>query len=250
MKDNIKVLVVIPAFNEGKTIRDVLMRLKKVIEKIVYELNVEMRPLVIDDGSTDDTPEVVRSCGVTLIKHEKNMGPGAAVRTGLIYAIKNGFDVVVQMDADGQHLPEEIPKLLIPILRGKADVVIGSRFLGTTCYNMPLLRKLGIKFYSIIAFLVTGRMILDITSGFRAYGIKAVKFIAHAYPIDFPAIKSTLMLVRRGFRVIEIPTKMMERKRGRSYIGGLNLIRYHIRALKSLIELMVWDRHNSALSNM
>ena len=233
----LKGIVVMPAYNEEDSIGQVLAILIKVTDHLDKHLDLILDVLVVDDGSTDGTSEVARTYGARVIRHTRNMGPGAAVRTGFIYAVENGYDLVVQMDADGQHLPEEVPKLILPIIEDEADIVIGSRFLASASYyKMPYMKLAGIKFYSVLVSFLANRLIMDVTSGFRAFNIEAVEAIAPIYPSDFPALKSTLMLAKRGFRIIEVPVKMRPRVSGRSYISGLNLMKYHVRALKSIAE--------------
>ena len=233
-----RVLIIIPAYNEEHTIGKVLYELTAVANKLGRD-NIDLKILVIDDGSTDRTVEIAKKYNVLIVSHLRNMGPGVAVRTGFLYAIKNNFDFIVRVDADGQHPPNEIPKILKPVLDGEADVVIGSRFLHKTSYKMPFIKKLGIKIYSLVVLALTKKKIIDLTSGFRAFNLKAVKTIVHSYPPDFPALKSTLTLIKSGLRVIEVPIKMNPRFKGRSYISGIKLLRYHLRAIKSVFEFLV-----------
>ncbi len=152
-----KILLIMPAYNEEKTIAPLILEAEKYVDEI----------LVVDDGSKDHTAEIAQRMGATVIKHPENMGYGAALITGFKYALKTGADIAVTMDADGQHLPSQIPLLVKPLLDEKADMVIGSRFLGRT--DIPKYREIGVKTITTITKLATKLKITDAQSGFRAY---------------------------------------------------------------------------------
>ncbi len=226
----------IPAYNEEDTIGDVLERIFSVMEKLGEGL--EFRLVVVDDGSADATGEIARSLGAVVLSHERNMGYGASVRTFLAYALRSGADAVVLIDADGQHPPEEIPKLLGPILRGEADVVIGSRFLRGRANWIPGLKRAGMAFYSLLASILTRGRITDVTSGFRAMNRRAVRFVAPVYPDDYPAVGVTIYMGLRGLRLMEVPVDMRPRKSGSSYIRGEVLLSYHVKVLKYVMRAL------------
>jgi len=158
-----KLIAVMPAFNEEKTIGDVILKLKKEVSQII----------VIDDGSEDKTAQIAQENGATVYRHLINRGLGGALGTGLKAGLANGADIIVTLDADGQHDPAEIAKLIKPIAEGEADVVIGSRFL--TNQSMPLFRKAGIPFFNLITFLLFDIKSTDSQSGLRAFNKKSAQ---------------------------------------------------------------------------
>lgn len=182
---------VIPAYNEAKTIKELAERTKKFVDHVV----------VVDDGSTDGTFDEAKKAGVEVIKHEKNMGKAAALKTG--FARVGGYDTVIAMDADLQHLPEEIPVLLSGIEDG-CDLCIGSRFLSASnC--MPLLNRISNRIVSIILSVLAGQRITDPQSGFRAIKretLQRLELVADRYAIEHIMI---LEAARKGFKIKEVP---------------------------------------------
>ena len=199
---------------------------------------LEARLVVVDDASTDATGDIARSLGAVVLSHEENMGYGASVRTFLAHALQSGADIAVLMDADGQHPPEEIPKLLRPILHDEADVVIGSRFLQGHVDWIPSLKKAGMLFYSLIASVLIRKRITDVTSGFRAMNRRAVELVAPVYPNDYPAVGITIYMGLMGLRIIEVPVGMRPRKTGSSYIRGGVLLSYHIKVFRHIMRAL------------
>ena len=191
------VLVVIPAYNEELTIGSVVLLSRKYGSV-----------LVVDDGSSDRTSEVSSKAGAIVIRHEKNLGKGRALKTAFEYALAEGFKVVVTMDADGQHNPDEIPLLLEPILRGRADIVIGSRYIKKeTKRSIPLYRRLGLWVLNKGTKIAT-EMEVDSQSGFRAYTIdvlRKVPFDGDGYSAETDIIAKAKDL---GFRITEVPVNV------------------------------------------
>ncbi|ASJ03594.1 glycosyl hydrolase [Thermococcus profundus] len=157
-----RTLIIIPAYNEELTIGSVVALAKKYGDV-----------LVVDDGSTDRTSEIAKEAGAVVIRHEVNRGKGAALRTGFKYALAGDYDVVVTIDADGQHNPDEIPRLVNPIVTGKADLVIGSRYLGGASKKVPLYRRLGLWVLNKGTKLAADTEV-DSQSGFRAIRVTAL----------------------------------------------------------------------------
>jgi len=183
----------IPAFNEELTIAKVILLAKKFVDKVI----------VIDDGSTDMTADIASALGAEVIRHEENMGYGAAIRRLLQVARSENADALVILDADGQHDPSEIPKLIKPILKDEADVVIGSRFLGRT--DAKKYRELGVRMITKATNILAGTKITDAQSGFRAYGRKAIQLIR---PTDDGMGVSVEILVQamdEKLRIKEVP---------------------------------------------
>ncbi|KKH64210.1 glycosyltransferase family 2 protein [Methanosarcina mazei] len=157
-------IAAMPAYNEAHVIAEVILGCKKYVDNVI----------VVDDGSSDNTAEVARSAGGYVVKHEVNKGYGAALKSCFKLAREFNADVMIIMDSDGQHNPDEIPRLLEPLKHG-ADLVIGSRFINGNGKNVPAYRKVGMKILDIATYLAGGILVTDSQSGFRAYGKKAIE---------------------------------------------------------------------------
>lgn len=208
------VCVIVPAYNEAESIQKVLRQIKQVSRS--YQI------VVVNDGSTDQTSQLAKKSGAVVLDLPFNTGIGAAVQTGLKYAQAHGYQVAVQVDADGQHPPREIPKLLNTAK--SVDFVIGSRFIKKNNYRATLSRALGIRFLSWLIQLTCGQKITDPTSGFRVYNQRVINFLSHYYPIDFPEPESVVSLLQQGFRIKEIGVTMRPRVTGKSSIINLKAV--------------------------
>lgn len=222
-----KVLIIIPAYNESGNIERVVNNLKKNFSKYDY--------VVINDGSTDNTAEICVKNKYNLVSLPINLGIGGCVQTGFKYALKYNYDVAVQMDGDGQHLPEEVAKLLEPIEKDEADFVIGSRFITKEGFQSSFMRKCGIRFLSHIIKICSGKRIKDTTSGFRAINKKALEILAIDYAPDYPEPESTVNVILHGLRVAEVPVLMKEMKAGKSSISLFKSMYYMIKVSLALI---------------
>ncbi len=221
-----RTLILIPAFNEGKRIAGVIGSIRSAMP--------DTPVLVVNDGSRDNTATAARQAGAILVSHPFNMGYGAAIQTGYKYARDNDYDILVQLDADGQHDPACIPALLEPIIAGKADIAIGSRFLGTS-YRPPLARRAGMALFRWIVSLVTGMRVTDTTSGFQAFNSSVIRFFAtDIFPVDYPDADMLIMLHRAGFCMTEVPVRMYENSEGKSMHSGLKPIYYMFKMLLSI----------------
>ena len=158
------VIAILPAFNEEISIGSMVLHAREHAERVI----------VVDDGSSDRTAEIARFAGAEVIRHPKNMGKGAALKTGFDLAEQNGAKVIVTMDTDGQHDPEEIPKLVAPILQGEADMVNGSRYMNGKDRNTPFYRRIGQNVLDKATNLNCGFHITDTQSGFRAFDKNAL----------------------------------------------------------------------------
>lgn len=226
-----RVLVVVPAHDEEESLPATIAELRERAP------GVEI--LVLDDGSHDGTSRVAREAGVDVVRHPINLGVGAALQTGFQWAYARGFDVVVQVDADGQHDPAYLSALVTPVLTGRCDVCIGSRFVSRTGYRAPWNRRLGMKLFSAVVRLALGRPITDTTSGFRAYSRAVMRVCQYDFPKDFPDAPLLISLARRGFRLDEVPVVMRERHAGRSfYTLGKQLYYPYKNLLASLMALI------------
>ena len=193
-----KIVIGIPAFNEEKNIAAILIKLKKISQHII----------VCDDGSNDLTATIAEGLGAIVIRHEKNLGYGAAIKTIFLKAQEINADVLTTFDADGQHRIEDIEKVLDPIKNNVADVVIGSRFLDNS-QNIPKYRKIGIKAITELTNIAGGTKITDSQSGFRAYSKKILENIK---PTESGMGISTEILIKTqkaGFKIIEVPITIL-----------------------------------------
>ena len=221
-----RVLIIVPAHNEADALPPVLAELKQYAS--AYDV------VVVNDGSTDATAAVARDAGFRVLDMCFNLGIGGAMQAGFKYALERGYDIAVQMDGDGQHLPGEIELLLAPVRAGECDLCIGSRFLTDTEYDGSGWRRWGTRYLSAICSLVTGRRITDATSGFRAYGPRALRYLSSYYPSDYPEPETIVLLSRRGMALREVPVRMRPRQAGKSSISGASTVYYMAKVSLSL----------------
>lgn len=219
--------MIIPAYNEAESLPAVIREVRS------HMAHADI--LVVNDGSTDSTGTVAREEKVLLLEHPYNMGIGATVQTGFLYALRNGYDLAAQVDGDGQHHPEFIPDLIAPVLKGEADVIIGSRYLETRGFQSSILRRAGIRFFSLLNLALTGKRVTDPTSGFRAYNRKAITLLAEDYPSDYPEAESLVLLHNHKILFKEIPVNMRDRQGGISSINFLRSIYYMVKVTLAMI---------------
>jgi glycosyltransferase involved in cell wall biosynthesis len=190
--------------------------------------------VVVDDGSRDGTGEVAARRGAHVVRHPFNLGYGVALQTGYKYALEHGAGFLVQIDADGQHRPGDVPRLLQPVLDGTCDLVVGSRFLEQTGYAMGGLRSLGRLAFRSIARL-TGLEVTDPTSGFQAMNRAALElFASDWYPFDYPDVDVLVLAFRSGLRVRELPVDMRPGPRESSLHSGWKPLYYCYKMVLSL----------------
>ena len=215
------VFIVIPAYNEATTVRQVIRELIEFFPHVV----------VVDDGSSDNTFLEAQASGATLLRHVINLGQGAALQTGIEYSLRAGACVIVTFDADGQHCSEDVSKLVKPIFRGQAEIVLGSRFLGQA-ENIPPSRWFLLKGAILFTRLVSGVSLTDVHNGLRAFSRKAAKDLdikinrmAHASELIDQIIKSNL-------RYIEVPVQLCytdyTRKKGQKTFGAFRIVTDYI----------------------
>jgi len=221
-----RVAVVVPAYNEENTIGG-------VVRKIIA-LGEGFTPIVINDDSSDKTFSVANREGALVIDLPCNLGIGGAVQTGFRYAFRNGYDVCVQVDGDGQHPVSEIPNLARILVDEGYDIVIGSRFVEKTEYNISIMRRIGIHIISMFLRVSTGMRVKDPTSGFRAINGRAIRLFANDYPQDFPEPESLIFAHKYGFKVKEVPSVMIDRMHGTSSITPLKSAYYMIKVLLAM----------------
>ncbi|HUV42523.1 MAG TPA: glycosyltransferase family 2 protein [Patescibacteria group bacterium] len=231
-RQNKKIIAIIPAFNEEKTVTKVVREVKKYVPDI----------LVIDDSSRDRTAQKARKAGAKVISHILNQGVGITQKTGYNIAFKRDYDYIVQLDADEQHNPEYIPELIDFAISGNYDMVIGSRFLNSSYKNLPLGRKLGIKFFSVIANVLGRTRVTDITSGYRVYKVKSLKKLTPITDKNW-AIEQTIEAGIKGLKIGEYSVKMPMRETGESQFVNLGTVfRYPFRMLEASLRVMVFRR--------
>lgn len=199
-------LAVIPALNEEASVGSVIAR--------VREVDPTAHVVVVDDGSIDATADVARRAGADVISLPFNVGVGGALRAGFRYARRFGHQVVVQVDGDGQHRPEDIPTLLGCL--DEADIVIGARFAGADEYEARGARRLAMRLLARSLSRRTGTRLTDATSGFRAFNRRAVELFALDYPAEYlgDTVEALIIASRAGLRVVQVPVKMLPRTTG------------------------------------
>ena len=226
---NPKILLIIPAFNEGGSIGRLLEEIKALFP--------QADRVVINDGSGDLTAEEALKTGTLVANLPYNLGIGGAVQTGYQIALERDYDVAVQVDGDGQHDPAFIRSLITPILEDKLDLCIGSRFLAhdTASFQSTASRRIGIRFFCHLLKLLTGLYLTDPTSGFRATGKKMNEIFAAYYPVDFPEPEAIKIAKRRGMRIGEVPVQMRQRRSGHSSIRYLATLYYMIKVTFAIV---------------
>ncbi|HKI51346.1 MAG TPA: DUF2304 family protein [Geothermobacteraceae bacterium] len=226
---NSDILVIVPAFNEAENIRGVINDLKRL------ELDPDI--LVVNDGSSDGTYQAAKKTRHALVLNlPTNLGIGGAVQTGFKWADRNGYRIAIQFDGDGQHLAEEVPKLLARLEQDGVNMVIGSRFLEKHAgYRSTFIRRQGIRLFKGLNSLLIGQLITDNTSGFRAYDRRAIEFLARHYPVDYPEPEAVILLGRNNFSMAEVATEMQERQGGGSSIAGLKGGYYMIKVILAVL---------------
>jgi glycosyltransferase involved in cell wall biosynthesis len=201
-----KTLIVLPALNEAAVIADVL--------KEVFETNPDVSCLVVDDGSIDATSDIAKKSGAVVAMLPYNLGVGGAMRVGFNYALANGFDNVVQVDADGQHNPRDVARLVEEL--GNADLVLGARFAGSGNYDAKGPRRWAMRVLAKLLSRSARTMLTDTTSGFRASGPRAVQLFAEHYPAEYlgDTVESLVIAARAGCVITQVPVSMRERAGG------------------------------------
>ena len=224
-----RTVLIIPAYNEEGAIGALLDEVSQHVPGIDV--------IVINDGSTDGTASIARAKGVKVLDLPCNLGVGGAVQTGFRHAFDKGYRFVVRIDGDGQHPPEEIPKLLAAIgnAEGEADLVIGSRFAGERSYASTPFRFLGIKMLAFFLSAICRNRITDPTSGFWIVNRKLLFYFAHDYPTEYPEPEAIALLRRHGFSFREVPVRFRPRTVGLSSIGAWGTVYYMMKVGLALV---------------
>ncbi len=225
-----KVLIIIPAYNEEKSLPELL----KSISRNCPEYDV----LVVNDCSADNTSGVCRACGAKVVDLPVNLGIGGAVQAGYRYALYNGYDAAVQVDGDGQHNPEYIGALVSKLEKG-SNLCIGSRFIEKEGFQSTFSRRVGIRYFCALIRLITGQNTTDPTSGFRACDRKAIEYFSRDYPRDYPEPETLVSANRNKLIISEIPVIMNERKGGKSSITSFKSVYYMIKVSLAVIAAAI-----------
>ena len=219
-----RVLIVVPALNEERSVGDVVYDARA----LGYDV------CVVDDGSTDATATVAADAGATVLRVPINLGVGGALRCGFRWALARGYDVVVQLDADGQHDPREVATLLAAMRRSEADMVIGSRFAANAdAYAIAPVRRLAMRVLARRASRLTGTVVRDSTSGFRAIRRPLLDRFAVNYPVEYlgDTVEALIEAGRSGARIVEQPVAMFPRRHGNSSASALASVWYVLRVI-------------------
>ncbi len=225
-------IIAIPAYNEADFIGQVITDIKRHMPAIDI--------VVINDGSTDRTSEIAREQGVMVLDIPFNIGYGGATQTGFRFALEEGYDFVITIDADNQHDPASIVNLINAMHSQQADAVIGSRFLEGN-YRMGLFRRIGSYLFAKIAKAYTGVEFTDPTSGFQLLSRKVFSYLAVGdnYPLDYPDVNIIMALYKMRFKVVEAPVVMREKRGGKSMHSGLRPVIYVIRMFLAILMVLL-----------
>jgi len=230
-----KIIVIIPAYNEGSRIAEVVSNVHRTVPD--YDI------LVVNDGSHDSTASSAATAGATVLSHPFNMGYGVAIQTGYKFAYAKGYDFLAQIDGDGQHDPAYIQRLLEPVISGKTDLTIGSRFLEAGSYEPSLVRRIGMAFFRKVVSLIIGTRITDSTSGYQAFNRDVIRFFTtEVFPCDYPDADMLITLHRAGFRMMEVPVRMYSNVEGKSMHGGIMPFYYIFKMLLSIFVTLLRKR--------
>lgn len=228
-----KILVIIPCYNEAENIARVVKKLQAATAGQALPGTVDY--LVVNDCSTDESAAICASEGFSYISLPVNLGIGGGVQSGYLYAAQNGYDIAVQMDGDGQHDPAYLASVVGPVARGEVDMCVGSRFITREGFQTSAMRRAGIRLLSGLIRLLCGVRVLDVTSGFRATGRCLTEFFARNYAQDYPEPEAIISAVLNGFRVGEAPVVMAERMGGTSSISPLRSVYYMVKVSIALV---------------
>ena len=232
-----KILLIIPAYNEEENILNVYKSITLYNKKNKTKYDV----IVINDCSTDNTKKVLEDNNIPHINLIHNLGIGGAVQTGYKYAYYNNYDIAIQFDGDGQHDVEYVKNIIDPIINNKVDMVIGSRFIDKNKkgFKSSAARRIGIKVISSFMKFATGKKIYDVTSGFRACSNELIYDFYLSYPLEYPEPITTAEVLKKKYKVSEVPVVMKERIAGKSSIHAWKNIYYMLNICLALLIIKV-----------
>ena len=232
-----KILTIISNYNEKSS-------LLETINDINENASIKTDILVIDNASSDHSLQLAINSGIDYLQHPVNTGGSAGViKTALLYAYHNNYDIYCHMDGDNQHVAAELVKIVQPILDGDADFVFGSRFINKTGFQSYFFRRIGIALFSKIVSLITGTKLTDITSGFRAYNRNVIEYFATIYKHEMEVcVQMPLVAFFSGFRLTEVPVIMRPRTIGKSEINFINAFKFPVYSTINLIGILIQRR--------
>jgi glycosyltransferase involved in cell wall biosynthesis len=227
-----KTLIIVPAFNEERNLPAILSR--------VHAQKYSVSVLVVNDGSTDRTSQAAKAGGAIVVDLPFNMGYGAALQTGYQYALQHGFEFVVQIDADGQHEAEDIKNLLIPLIGGEADLIIGTRYYPGSAYKTSAVRWFGGVLFNIVTQVFIKQPVTDSTSGFQAMNRRVLALYSSNYfPSDYPDADVLVMSHFAGIKIKEVPVRMYARQSGSSMHSFFSAGYYVFKMILSIVLMIV-----------
>jgi glycosyltransferase involved in cell wall biosynthesis len=226
-------LLIIPAYNEE-------MNISSVLDSII-RMKLPIDILVVNDGSRDQTGVITGSYPIYTISHPTNLGVGCAIQTGYRFAAEKKYPYVIVFDADGQHDPTYLPKMMEAIRQKDADIVIGSRFLQESQMKVGFFKLLAIKFFRIMIYIITGKKITDPTSGFRGFKYWVYESLSKSksFPNDFPDSNFIIETILNQYHIIEIPVNMYNRENGISIHSGIKPVVYLLQIILSILVIVI-----------
>ena len=225
-----KYLMIVPVFNEARSIANVIEELR--CHCPAYDI------VVVNDASSDESLQVVKSLGVKVLDLPANLGIGGAVQAGMRYAVAHGYDAGIQFDGDGQHIAKSVKILVERFEEQPADLIIGSRFLEeSAAFKTSFERKIGMILFSKLFFLLSKQKVYDTTSGFRLYGLEIMRFYQDSYPTDFPDMPALIAAVRKGFSIAEVAVEMKQREFGVSSTGFFKSVWYPLTTIAATLAV-------------
>ena len=236
MMSDLKILVIVPCYNEEEAIASVVGEINRARQQHGLRLDI----LAVNDCSTDNTLAVLQTLNCMYLDLPVNLGIGGAMHAGYKFAFRNGYDIAVQMDGDGQHPAAELYKILQPLFNDEADGVIGSRFLNRNGFQSSAIRRIGIKYFRRLNQLLIRQTIHDSTSGFRAFNSRTLAVVNRYYPDEYPEPEAIVQFGLSRLRMLEVPVEMRERQGGVSSIDTSKAVYYMLKV--TLGTLFIYAR--------
>jgi glycosyltransferase involved in cell wall biosynthesis len=232
--DQGKLLIIIPALNEELSIGPLVQEIRSLLP--------EVRIVVVDDASRDQTAAVARMAGAEVLELPHHLGLGGGVQAGYRLAYELGYDYVVRLDGDGQHDPRDIPAIYRKLVDSGCQMVIGSRFVNGPVRHPHFLRATVIRFFRVVLRPILGQPVYDPTSGFVGVNRQALQVFSKSFPLDYPEIETLVVLQRKAFRFAEVPCRMRPRTAGRSTITPWRSIFYIVHVLLGVfVNVLKYD---------
>ncbi len=225
-KEN-KIMVLVATYNEEKSIEQVIKGVRKYLPRADI--------VVVDGESKDATSEIARKLETIVLKVPHSLGIAGGVETGFSFADLKGYDILVRVDGDGQHNPDEISRLIKPILNARADIAIGSRYIGAGDYKGSLSRTLSAKLFALLVSAIIRQKITDATSGFQVVNRRVIEFLSRNYSFDYSEVEAIVLFKNAGFRIMEIPVAMEKRAQGQSSFTFVRAFYYIFVGMLSLL---------------